>query len=297
MTLTDNLRGILWMILGMASFAGLDTLLKLLAGAVPTGQLLVLQGLGGGLVFALLGLRVDARDWVRRFRHPAVLARNFCEAMAAACFVLALSSAPLSIVAAIIQANPILVTLGAAIWLKEAVGWFRWSAICVGLCGVLVVIRPWGAAFDPASLYAVGGVVFLSARDLLVRWIPAGIPTIQLGTMAMLSLVLAGICIHVLPGTAVYIPDAREVLYLVLSIFALAVGFVGTTSAMRSGDMSAVSAFRYSRLPFAMILAAVVFGESPDTLTYVGAGIIVAAGLCTFWREQRLRVRRELQPR
>jgi drug/metabolite transporter (DMT)-like permease len=288
--LAGNLRGILWMILGMAAFATLDTLLKLLAGAIPTGQLIALQGLGGALVFALLGLRVDARDWVARFRHPAVLARNFCEAMAAACFVLALSSAPLSIVAAIIQANPILVTLGAAIWLREPVGLHRWSAIFVGLCGVLLVIRPWAADFDPASLYAVAGVIFLSARDLLVRWIPDGIPTIQLGTMAMASLVIAGVIIHVVPGTAFYVPDGRQTSYLVLSVFALALGFVGTTAAMRTAvDISAVTPFRYSRLPFAMILAAIFFGESPDALTYVGAAIIVASGLYTLWREQRRR--------
>lgn len=290
MTLTDNLRGILWMVVGMAGFAGLDTLLKLLAGAVPTGQLLVLQGAGGALVFLLLGLRVDARDWSRRFRHPAVLSRNLCEALAATCFILALRSAPLSIVAAIIQANPILVTLGAGIWLRESVGRYRWSAIGVGLCGVMLVIRPWDADFDPGSLYAVAGVVCLSARDLLVRWIPAGYPTVQLGTMAMLSLVIAGLCIHLIPSTAVYLPDPTQIVYLVLSVFALAIGFVGTTAAMRSGDVSAVTPFRYSRLPFAMLLAAAVFGERPDTLTYVGAGIIVGSGLYTLGREHRRRV-------
>lgn len=284
--LTGNLRGILWMILGMAAFAGLDTLLKLLAGAVPTGQILVLQGAGGAIVFGLIGLRAGVRDWGPRFRHPAVIGRNICEAGAATCFILALSSAPLSIVAAIIQANPLLVTLGAALWLREPVGPHRWSAICVGLCGVMLVIRPWGAAFDPASLYAVAGVIFLSARDLLVRWVPAGMPTVQLGTMAMLSILLAGAFIHLVPGTAIHAPDARQWVYLVLSVFALAVGFFGTTAAMRAGDISAVAPFRYSRLAFAMIMAAIVFGETPDGLTYLGGAIIVGSGLYTLWREQ-----------
>ncbi len=285
MKLSDNLRGILWMTVGMAGFAGLDTQLKLLAGAIPTGQLMALQGIGGAMVFGLLGLRVDARDWSRRFRHPAVMARNVCEALAATFMILALSNAPLSIVAAITQANPLLVTLGAAIWLREPVGPHRWSAICIGLFGVMLVIRPWGTAFDPGSLYAVTGVVCLSARDLLVRWVPPDYPTVQLGTMAMLSLVIAGTLIHLVPGTTFYVPAPREVLYLVLSIFALAIGFVGTTAAMRSGDVSAVTPFRYTRLPFAMILAVVIFGENPDTMTYLGSGVIVGSGLYSLWRE------------
>ncbi|THH38837.1 DMT family transporter [Aliishimia ponticola] len=286
MTLSDNLRGILWMVFGMAGFAVLDTLLKILAGAIPTGQVMILQGIGGATVFFLMGLRAGARDWAKRAMHPAVVARNICEALAAVCFITALANAPLSLVAAIIQANPLLVTLGAAVFLREPVGIHRWSAIFVGLLGVLLVIRPWGAGFEPSSLWAVAGVIALSARDLLVRWVPRHYPTVQLGAMAMISLTLAGGALQLLPGATFDPMDGAQQIILVVSIFALAVGFIGTTNAMRSGDISAVTPFRYSRLPFAIGLAAIILNERPDALTLIGAGVIVASGLYTLWREQ-----------
>lgn len=274
------------MVFGMAGFAALDALLKLLAGSIPTGQILMFQGLGGAVIFGVMGLRAGLSDWRARFLHPVLLARNCAEVLAATGFVVALASASLSTIAAIIQSNPLLVTLGAAIWLREPVGPYRWGAILVGLCGVLIVIRPGTAGFEPASLYAVGAVIALSARDLLTRWVPAEVPTVQLGTFAMISLVAAGLVIQVLSGAPLRHPEGWEAIYVIGTILMLPIGIYGTTAAMRVGDISVVTPFRYTRLIFALILAAVIFGERPDALTYLGAAIIVASGVFTVWRER-----------
>src|SRR6056297_4023815 len=91
------------------------------------------------------------------------------------CFVTAIALTPLSQASAILQATPLAVTLGAALFLAEPVGWRRWSAILVGFAGVLMVVRPGLAGFAPASLFAVQAVFGLAMRDLATRAVPAAI--------------------------------------------------------------------------------------------------------------------------
>lgn len=273
----------------MLAFAFGDTFLKLLAGALPGGPLLVLMGIGGAAIFALLSLRSGARDWIDRLRHPAVALRTLAEAIAATCFMLAFASAPLSIIAAIMQANPLLVTLGAAIWLGESVGPHRWSAIFLGMVGMLLVIQPWSAGFEPGALWAVIAIVMLSARDLLTRFIPQGIPTVQLGVYAMASIIPAGGILHMILGDTIEPFTLWQTVFMIGATVMIPIGFYGATQAMRVGEVSAVAPFRYTRLLFVLVLAAVIFNERPDTLTYIGATIIVCSGLYAIWREARLK--------
>ncbi len=272
----------------MLAFAFGDALLKLLAGALPGGPLLVLMGLGGSLIFALLSIPAGARDWMSRLCHPAVALRTLAEAIAATCFLLAFASAPLSIIAAIMQANPLLVTLGAAIWLGERVGPHRWSAVVLGLVGMVLVIQPWSAGFSPGALWAVLAIIMLSVRDLLTRFIPNGIPTSQLGVYAMAGVIPAGVLLHLILGDTIEPFSTAQAALMIGVILMIPLGFYGATQAMRVGEVSAVAPFRYSRLIFALILAALIFGERVDTLTYIGALIIVGSGLYAIWREHRL---------
>ncbi len=287
MNTPNNLRGILWMLIAMLAFAFGDTFMKLLAGSVPAGQVIVLTGVGGVLVFIVFCIQSDARDWVGRILHPGVLARTVCEGLAATGFVMAFATAPLSTIAAIMQTNPLLVTLGAAVLLRERVGPHRWGAILMGLVGMMIVIRPWGAAFEPTALYALFGTICLSLRDLLTRFVPDGVPTVQLGVYAMAMLVPAGAALQLLLGTDYVGLDATQNLILLGSVVMIAFGFFAATQSLRIGEMSAVAPFRYSRLIFALILAYLVFAERPDLPTYLGAGLIVASGLYAIWREAK----------
>ncbi|WP_372801181.1 EamA family transporter, partial [Paracoccus seriniphilus] len=120
--MTPNARAALLMTLSMASFSCEDTLLKLLSRDIPTGQLLLLVGLAGMLLFGLwLAFSPEGLEW--RFLYvPKVLLRNLAEAVAGIAFLTALSIGDLSIASAILQASPLLMTLGAALFLKEPVG-------------------------------------------------------------------------------------------------------------------------------------------------------------------------------
>ncbi|MFK7876934.1 MAG: DMT family transporter [Paracoccaceae bacterium] len=283
---SDNLRGVALMVLGMAGLAITDVLLKVLGGAIPLGQLMMVQGLGATLIFGTLARRQGVTRWRKNFLLPVVIWRNLFEILAAVSFLSALVLVPLSTLSAILQANPLIVTLGAAIWFKEPVGPRRWAAIAVGFVGVLLVIRPWSDSFSTASLLAITAATALAVRDLLTRRLPAHVATHQAATYAVFVMGVVGIVLLFIQGTPLIMPTPTQALLLMITLITLPIGYFGITAAMRVGEIAVVTPFRYSRIVFALILAALIFGERPDALTYLGAAIIVASGLYTIWREQ-----------
>ena len=274
------------MVLGMLGLAITDAMLKALGGRVPLAQVMIVQGLGCGLIFGALALRQGAQDWWRTFLHPVVMLRNVFEIVATVSFLTALGLVPLSVISTILQANPLLVTLGAAVWLREPVGVRRWAAVIAGLGGVLIVLRPGAEGFDVNVLFAVLATVALAMRDLVTRRLPPGLPTLQVSSIALGLLAPAGAAALLVDGTPPVLPGPADALLLGGAVCLLCVGYFGITSAMRVGEVGVVMPFRYVRIVFALIIAATIFGERPDAMTYIGAGIIVASGLYTLWREQ-----------
>jgi drug/metabolite transporter (DMT)-like permease len=122
-----------------------------------------------------------------------VLWRNGGEMIGSAAFVTALALTPLTSATAIFQATPLVVTFGAAMFLGETVGWRRWTAILVGLCGVILIIRPGMDGFDINSLWSVLAVIGLSARDVATRRIPQSISTVQLAAWGSAAVGLSGL--------------------------------------------------------------------------------------------------------
>jgi drug/metabolite transporter (DMT)-like permease len=175
----ENLRGIVLMVASMAGFAIEDMFIKWAAADVPTGQILLLLSVFGTPVFAALAWRQGASFWASTALHPAVIWRNAGEMVGTAGFVTALALTPLTSATAIFQATPLAVTLGAAVFLGETVGWRRWTAILVGFCGVILIIRPGMDGFSINSLWSVLAVIGLSARDVATRRIPKTISTMS----------------------------------------------------------------------------------------------------------------------
>ncbi|MEL6702546.1 MAG: DMT family transporter, partial [Pseudomonadota bacterium] len=167
--------------------------------------------------------------------------------------------------------------------------WRRWTAILVGLMGVMIILRPGFDGFDPNALYAVLGMAGLAARDIAVRRIPPTVSTLQLACLGFAALVPTGLALLVLGGQS-FGPLAGPPLFFFAA--ALGIGVVAyylIVQATRVGDVGFVTPFRYTRLIFALLLGVAFFSERPDVLTLVGAGIVVASGLYTLWREGRLR--------
>lgn len=285
----DNLRGSVLMVLAMLGFAVEDMFVKLMAGALPTGEILALLGAGGAVVFGVVCVVRGERLFSRDVLHPMVLLRNGCEMVGTVGYVSAVVLTPISSASAIFQATPLFVTLGAALFLNETVGWRRWTAIAVGFAGVLLIIRPGLAAFQPASLFAVQGVVFLGMRDLATRRIPKTMSSMRLSTYAFAVIVPTGLILMVLSGDRFVIPGTVDMVRIAGSIVAGVLGYYALVAATRLGDMSHIAPFRYTRLLFALVVGITVFGERPDMATLVGSGIIVGSGIYAALREAQRR--------
>ncbi|TNF57530.1 MAG: DMT family transporter [Rhodobacteraceae bacterium] len=287
----DNLRGAALMVLAMLGFAIEDMFIKLLADRLPTWQIILFLGIGGAATFGVfLSLRGETL-FPRAALSKLVLLRNLGELVGTLSFVTALALTPLAQASAILQALPLAVTLGAALFLGEKVGWRRWAAIFAGFLGVLLVIRPGLEGFDANALFAVAAVVGLSLRDLATRRIPAAMSSSQLSFLAFLTLIPAAGLLAVTTGGTGVAPVPRE---WALVAGAVAMGVFSYTcivGAMRVGEVSFVTPFRYSRILFALVIGVLVFAERPDALMLTGAALIVGSGLFTLWRERKHRPR------
>lgn len=286
----DNLRGILLMVAGMGLFAVEDTFIKLAAADMPAGFVLMFIGLFGIPFFWMMARAQGQRVLTRDAFHPAVLGRHLGEMVGTFGFITALTLAPLADVSAVAQAMPLFVTMGAALFLGETVGWRRWTAIGVGFLGVVLVIRPGFAGFDPDLLWALVAVVGLGGRDLFTRRVPQRISTMQLSVWAFMAVAALGAAMVAVSG-GLHMPGPWQILWMVCASVVGIAAYSALTQANRLGEMSVITPFRYSRILFALALGIVVFGERPDLTTLAGAAIIVGSGIYTFARERRVRQR------
>ncbi|WEF23584.1 DMT family transporter [Paracoccus sp. S3-43] len=284
-----NLRAALLMVLAMGAFAAEDALLKGLSGGIPTGQLLAMLGFSGMVVFGLWIALGGEGLHPRILLRPQVALRNLCEGVCAITFVTALATGDLSIASAILQAQPLLMTLGAALFLGERVGWRRWCSIAVGFCGVLLIVKPGTASFEMSSIFAVIAVMTLAVRDLITRRLPPEVGSGLLSAGAFGSMGIAGLVLLVLGGQSPVVPTPGQGALMVTTLGFGILGYITMVIATRIAEIAVIAPFRYSRLLFALILAVTLFGERPDALTLTGAALIAGAGIYSMWREARRR--------
>ncbi|MEI4261289.1 DMT family transporter [Roseovarius sp. D0-M9] len=285
-----NVLGSLWMIAAMAFFAVEDAAIKAASLSLPVGQILILFGLGGASVFAavlvLRGKPLFQREVVSR----PMRIRVCFEVMGRLFYVLALALTPLSSATVILQATPLVVVAGAALVFGERVGWRRWTAIGIGMAGVVVIIQPGTDSFSVLSILALIGMVGFAGRDLASRAAPAAISTAILGLYGFFAMALAGLIYAVWSGDAFVRPGAGAALALLGTIAAGTIAYACLMKAMRIGDVSAVTPFRYSRLLFGILLGVTLFGEEITLPMLIGSGLIVASGIFILWRSGRVPV-------
>src|SRR5690349_4815631 len=275
------------MAVGMASFTLNDAITKEMSSEMNFGQVMLVRGVFAMLLMAALFFRRPKLHSLSPVMARSVALRVAAEVAGTIAFLTAIVHLPLANTAAIFQALPLAVTLGAAVFLREPVGWRRWLAISAGFVGVLIIVRPGLEGFNQYSLFALGSVAFFTLRDLATRPIPAHIPSLFITLVTTVAVtVVGGIILFPLGGWTA--PSPRAWGLLALAAILVLVGYQYVIMALRTGDMSAVAPFRYTALLWAMLLGYVFFGDRPDRYMLLGASFIVLSGLYAFYRERQL---------
>jgi len=289
--LSPNLQGCLYMVMAMFGFTVNDMFVKLLGETLPVFEIIAIRGvfICAFLVIWYIVLHLQKNPPQRPLgkQWPRIFLRAFLEVLATIAFLIALVRISFADVSAVMQSLPLMVTLGAALFLGEAVGWRRWAAIIVGLIGVLIIIRPGYIGFQPATLLVVLAVLFAAARDLITRTLPADVNSYWVNVATALSVATFGLLATTVLGEWQPISLIQYALIFAAAGF-LIVGYQGIIRAMRVGEVASVTPFRYTSLLWAIIFGFFVFQEIPDTLTIVGSLIVVSTGLFAWYRERKL---------
>jgi len=289
----NNRTGILLMLAAMLGFTLEDVFIKQLSSTFSTAQILMTSGVFGSVFFTAVNLRKGHKFLKADVWTKATIARMLGEAIAAVAFVKALSLMPLSTVAAVFQVTPLAITMGAALFLGEQVGWRRWLAIGLGFIGVMLIIKPGVDGFDPSVIWVIIAVLGVVLRDLVTRVIPEHVSSSIISLQAFLAAIVVSSTLLIFTSDSLILVSAKNSsLFAGAIVFGIA-GYYAIVSAMRVGDASIVAPFRYTRLLFSLTTGMIIFGERLDNLSLLGSVIIIGTGLYTFLRERRLGMEKE----
>ncbi len=286
--MVDNTRGILAMSAAVVVFIFNDMLIKLAAETVPAAQAIGVRGAFATLWVALALAATGTWRQMHWAAHPRVLFRSLLEAGAAIIYLVALFRIPFAIANAVNLATPLILTVLAVLILKEDVRWRRWTAVSIGFVGVLLVIQPHPGQLNDWAWVALCGTLIGCFRDIFVRFLPAGVPTLVVSFSTALMVGLVSGALALAEGWQPM--TVREVGLIAASSLLLASGYQLLVLALRSGgEFSVIGSFRYSSILWALAIGFVVWGEVPNALAMAGIAVIVASGLYILHRE---RVRR-----
>ena len=285
MRLNENLLGAALMTCCVLAYVLNDAVMKLLFEDIDFFQAIFLRGLVS--LPPLLVLALMTKTLLQKYsakNQRFMIIRILAEIGTTVTFLTALKHMPLANVTAILQSLPLAITMAAAIFLGEPVGWRRWSAICLGFTGVLIIIRPGLAGFNSYSLLALAAVLLLTVREISTRQLDKKIPTVTVALSTTLG-------ITVFAALMLIGDEWAEINFVSWSLIIAAAAAVTVATllsvvAMRTGDIGFVSPFRYTSLIGAIGLGILLFGEWPDGMTLLGAVIIAFAGVYSLYREQ-----------
>ena len=287
--MSPNVKGALLMIGSMASFTVNDALVKVALQDFPLFQLVSIRGMVATVLVFLLARHLGALhfDFSRDDKWLVAL-RCLSELSATIFFLTALQHMPLANVTAVLQALPLTVTLGAALFFGEHIGWRRIAAIGIGFSGMLLIVRPGLDGFSTYSIYALVAVASVTIRDLITRRMSLGVPSMVVTLATSLTITVAAAFVSVFEGW-VPVEPAAGALIVSAAVFVLA-GYLFSVMVMRVGEVGFVAPFRYSSLIWALALGWLIFGDWPDAATMLGAALVVGAGLFTLFRERSTHV-------
>lgn len=295
---SSPLTGIALKIASVLIFLVMQSLLKASQG-VPAGELVFFRSAFGIVpVIAFLGWRGELREGLRSQAVGSQIWRGLIGTISMALGFFALTRLPLPEQVTIFYAMPLVIVILSAIFLGEVVRLYRWTAVIVGLGGVVIIAWPRltlltsGVGGDAVIglLAALGGVVLGAVAQLLVRRLTR---TERSATIVLYFLLTASVVSLLTIPFGWVMPTPLQFAYLIGAGIAGGAAQIILTESYRHADLSVVAPFEYTSLLFSVIIGFVAFGDVPTPYMIVGGLIVIGSGLFILYRERQLGLKRE----
>lgn len=275
-------RGIALALLAYAAFSSADALLKLTSGGFSVFQIALVMAFFAALPVLATTVGRGGLLCLLPRNVKMVAARGILAAICACLAWNAFALLPMAEVYALLFAAPMLVTAFSAIFLKEAVGWRRWSATFVGFVGVVIMIDPRFAGFALGHLMAGLAAIAGALSFVILKKIGA----VEKSAAMLFSVLFWLMAIALPPAAANWIwPSLAELGVMATAGLLMGVGQAGLVFATREAPAVVVAPFQYSQMVWAVAFGVLVFGDEPTTNLFVGLAIVIAAGLFIVYRE------------
>lgn len=289
------LRGVLFSLVAAALLAGTSMLAKLLGNDLYGPPLHPLQVSAGRFVFAFSALVVIAPFMKLQFKDAPYrwhLLRSTLGWLGVSCTFAAAAQMPLAEATAISFLSPIATMIFAIPFLGEKVGPVRWSAAAISIVGALILIRPGSDAFQIVALLALTAAVLIGLEMVVIKRLSNSEPAIRI----LFINNAFGATISLSAATLIWVhPTAQQWGLLITLGLIMVVAQTCFIQAMKSADASFTVPFFYTTLVFAAAYDFSLFGVIPETISLLGAAIIIAGAVFLAFREQYLKKMRALQ--
>ena len=296
----SSLAGIGLKLLATILFAIMIAIIKHATEVMPTGEIVFMRSF-----FALIPLGImavmqgDWRDCVRTSNPWLHVRRSLVGATAMFTWFSAISMLPLPEATAISFLTPLMIVALAAIFLKEDVGLYRWSAVAVGFVGVIIILyprlgQPIGDKGMIGAMLAATSTVFMASAAILVRKMTK---TEKNAAIMFYFFVTASAFSLISLYWGWVVPDMQTMILLVIAGLLGGVAQILTTQAFRLTEASLLASFDYINMVWAVLVGILLFDEYPSTPVIFGGAIVILAGLFVVERERRLGLARKAENR
>jgi drug/metabolite transporter (DMT)-like permease len=293
--------GVSLKLISVVLFAGMAACVKYLGRdqGIPVGEVVFVRCLVAVLALATLASLSTGLQILKTSNRRLHATRSLTGTVSMFCTFTALTLIPLADFTAISFTTPMFVTLLAMVLLGERIHVFRWSALGIGLLGVLIMIGPHLHFRDSAPLgffIALGGALMAAQSMISIRSMSSAADSEPAITITFYFMATAMLCsLLTLPYGWIVPTPAQALVMLLAGCFGVG-GQLLMTSSYRYAEASTIAPLDYSGIIMAVLLGYFLFDELPGWSTWVGAPLVITSGLIICWREYQLQLQRQQAP-
>ncbi len=285
------LRAALLMLGSTLAFGLMAIAIRYATRYVPTQEVAFFRNAFGLLALLPMLIRPGSAP-LKTQQLPRYFLRSAIGLASMLCAFWAIGHLPISQAISLSYSTPLFVTIAAVLWLGETVRMRRWAAVIIGFIGVLIIVRPGSTSFTPGTLVAVGAAVLSSLVAIQIKQLTR----VDSADTVVFYTYVFWVPLSLVPALFVWVwPTGLAWVWLVATGVLGTLGQLLWTRALRLGEVSALTPISFMQLPLVSLLGWLLFNETLDRWTVIGAGIILGANAYIAHREALLARRAKSQ--